>query len=193
FSDAENTFVGTLAAALGSSFFVGTNLKVLTQTLNNDSAYGFGWDLSAWQKLGPAAWGFTWQDAYSYLDWSGRYADRLPGLCRLGAEWNIIEKIFLVSADGSLEYAPVDGAQTWGYHLGAEYLPWKWLALRTGVDRGRLSGGFGFQFQLGSWGRARLDYALAGEQLPGAGLTHLFSLVLDIPRRTPVKLASTKK
>jgi hypothetical protein len=81
-----------------------------------------------------------------------------------------------------MEYSPVNGADIWGYHLGAEYLPWKWLALRAGVDRGRLTGGFGLLFNLDEWGRVRLDYALAGEQLPGAGITHLFSLNLDFPK-----------
>jgi hypothetical protein len=182
FGDAENTFLATLAAALSSSFYVGTSVKVLTQTLDNDSAYGFGWDLSCWQDLGPVVWGFTWQDAYSYLDWSGRYDDRLPALCRLGAAWNVLAETFTVTADGTMEYSPVNGADIWGYHLGAEYLPWKWLALRAGVDRGRLTGGFGLLFNLDEWGRVRLDYALAGEQLPGAGITHLFSLNLDFPK-----------
>jgi len=184
FGDAENTLMATLAWGLGPSFYVGSNLKLLTQTLDNESAYGFGWDLSLWQDLGPVVWGFTWQDAYSYLDWSGRYDDRLPALCRLGAAWGAWNKSLTVTADGSLEYAPVTGEKNWGYHAGAEYLPWPWLALRAGIDRGRLAGGLGFQFQLGSWGRAHLDYALAGEELPGAGLTHLFSLILDFPKRT---------
>jgi hypothetical protein len=188
FGDAENTFMGTLAAALSPSFYVGTNLKILTQTLDNDSAYGFGWDLSCWQDLGPVVWGLTWQDAYSYLDWGGRYDDRVPALCRLGAAWDVMPKTLVVTADGSLEYAPVTGSEIWGYHLGAEYLPWEWLALRAGVDRGRLTGGLGFQFHLGSWGLAHLDYALAGEELPGAGLTHLFSLVLDIPKKSPAQV-----
>jgi hypothetical protein len=183
FGDAENTFLGTLAAALSDSFYVGTNLKVLTQTLANDSAAGFGWDLSCWQDLGPVVWGFTWQDAYSYLDWSDGYNDRLPALCRLGAAWDIMAKTLTVTADGTLEYLPYNGAETWGLHLGAEYFPWPWLALRAGVDDGRLTGGFGFQFLLGDWGRMRVDYALSGEQLPGAGLTNLFSVVLDFPKQ----------
>jgi hypothetical protein len=182
FADYENTFMASAASQVNDSFSLGTNVKMLTHNLDNDSGYGLGLDLAAWQTLGTIAWGVTWQDVYSYLDWGGRRTERLPALWRLGAAWENPELGLLITADGSMEYSSTLGAQLPGYHAGAEYKPWEWLAVRIGVEQGRPAGGLGFGFNLGQWGKVRVDYAITGEQLPGAGLTHMFSLILDIQK-----------
>jgi hypothetical protein len=70
-----------------------------------------------------------------------------------------------------------------GYHLGAEYRPWAPLAVRAGLDQGRWTAGLGLGLDLPDWAGIKLDYAVTAEQLPGAGPTHLLSLIFGFPVR----------
>lgn len=184
FGDEENTiFLSAAAEAEGSQTSLGANVKFLNHSLGDDSATGFGMDFALWHDYGMFKGGLMCQDLYSTLNWaSSGHVDRLPTLWRLGVEAEVLPGVLRASADGTMEYSHegVDIAQ-WAYHVGLEYQPREWVAVRVGLDYNRLTAGLGFKLNLGSWGWARLDYALAGEQLPGAGLTHLFSLILDMP------------
>jgi len=182
FGDAQNAFVLALASDFGSGVAVGTNLKILSHKLSDETAMGTGIDLALWQRLDEVAWGLVLQDLYSALSWSGRHTDRLPTLTRAGLAWYVIPDTLKLAVDGTLEWSHAgQTVSELGYHLGAEYWVFEFLALRGGVDRGHFSAGVGFDIPLGSVAMAHLDYAWASEQLPGAGARHLFSLNVDFP------------
>ncbi len=181
FGDRETAWILSGGVQLMPNLALGTNIKLLQHALDESEGSGLGVDLALWQRIGEISWGVMYQDAYSQLDWGGRF-ERLPALWRVGGQWDIMENELRVAADGTLEYSSTHGAQTPGYHLGAEYFPLPWLAVRAGVDDGRPTGGLGAFLSLSHWGRLRLNYALTTEQLPGAGLTHMVSLGLDIAK-----------
>ncbi len=182
FGDAQNSLLLSAAATLGRGFALGVNTKLIMHNLDEESASGFGLDLSAWQVLwSRIKWGLVIQDLYTNLAWSGGYVDRLPIFTRAGLEFSgLVENLVLVM-EGTLEFSHSSGTITeYGGHLGAEYYPLPQLALRVGVNQGRFTTGAGFSFFINQAIKIRLDYALAGENAADAGLMHLFSLVMDI-------------
>ncbi len=187
FGDAQNMFLLSAAAALGQGFAVGANTKLILHHLEEESANGFGLDLSAWQTVSPKIkWGFVIQDLYTNLGWAEGHNDRVPTFTRMGLElYGLVERLVL-AMEGTLEFSHSSRVITeYGYHLGAEYYPLPQLALRAGLDRGRITVGAGFGFFINQGIKIRIDYALAGVKATDAGLTHLFSLGMDIlPKRS---------
>lgn len=182
FGDSQNAFLLSLATGLGSQVAVGSNLKLLLHDLDDASASGFGLDLGVWHKpLPELRWGLMFHDLYSSLNWNTGYQDRLPTLARGGVTYAFLDETLIAALEGGLSYSHGAGAlRDYRYHLGVEYRLNQVLALRSGLDTGRWSVGAGGRFLLGGVGYLRLDYALAGERFPGEGLSHLFSLVLDL-------------
>lgn len=183
FGDQENTFLFSGAIRPAASLALGANIKMLSHTLDDESGLGFGSDLAAWLPWNAFSLGLVMQDVYSSLDWSGRHSDRLPTVYRLGAGWAIIPDRWQIAADGVLTWSHAgDGWGDSGFHLGTEYWVFPSLAIRAGLDRLRFTAGAGVKIRFSPGLLMQLDYALAGERLPGAGLTHVISLVADFPR-----------
>ncbi len=182
FGDSQHAFTASFASTFGAAVAFGLNLKVLTHALADENALGAGVDLALWQPLDDLAWGVVLQDIYTEIGWSGRHSDRLPTVTRAGAAWSALPGMLTAALDLSLEWSQVmQSVSELGYHLGVEYLPWPPLALRAGVDQGRWAAGAGCELTLAGLGTLGVDYALTAEQLPGAGPTHLISLVLGFP------------
>lgn len=178
FSDAENTIQLSLASGLGAGLGAGSNLKLLLQTLDGESASGFGLDLAVWhQPLEEFSWGLVLQDVYSSINWPGGYQDRVPWMTRVGAEYRPANTGLRLACDAGAEYHHAPAAiRDYQYHLGAEYQALPALAVRTGLDSGRWTVGASGEFQAAEKLRLRLDYALAAERIPQAGWEHVFSL-----------------
>lgn len=182
FGDAQNMFLLSAASHQGQGFALGVNTKLLMHKLDEESASGFGLDVSAWQIVSSnVKWGMVIQDLYTNFGWAGGHSDRIPVFTRVGLELSGLAERLVLAMDGTLEFSHISGAITeYGYHLGAEYHPLTQTALRAGVDQGRFTLGLGFSFLIKQVVKIRIDYALAGAKPADAGLTHLFSLVMDI-------------
>ncbi len=182
FGDAQNTFLFSVAATLGRGFALGVNTKLILHNLDEESAKGFGLDLSVWQAVSPnIKWGLVIQDMYTNLGWVEGHNDRIPMFTRAGLELTGLAERLVLAMDGTLEFSYTSDAITeYGYHLGAEYYLLPQLTIRAGVDQGRFTVGAGFSFFINQAIKIRIDYALAGAKAADAGLTHLFSLVTDI-------------
>lgn len=87
----------------------------------------------------------------------------------LGVSGRAFEDKLLLATD--LEFHETFGLWT---HFGAEYDLSEQLALRAGLNRGKITAGTGFKFDLGA-SELKLDYAFQGERV-GEGAEHLFSL-----------------
>jgi len=183
FSASENTLFFSGALPLSQGMFLGANVKILTHQLDDSYATGVGADLGLWHAIAPELqWGLMLQDLYGNLPWSDAYSERLPASVRLGVCSRWFENRSLVlTADLGTEYdQAAKTVQNWKLRAGAEYcLPGNLFA-RAGVDNGRWTAGAGWQFPVSLITDFRIDYALAAEKLPGSGLSHLFSLVVDI-------------
>ncbi len=187
FGASDNAYILSAASQVSEDIAVGCNFKILNQNLDADSALGSGWDLAVWHRIDAIRWGLVLQDLYSVLSWPDGHVDRLPTCTRGGVEWRVLPERLRVAAEGGIEFSHAGaGVAQVSYRLGAEYQPWEVLTLRAGLDQARFTAGAGVVMIRQPLFQARLDYALAGERLPGSGLTHLFSLILDFPpRRLP--------
>ncbi|MEW6517752.1 MAG: hypothetical protein AB1439_12715 [candidate division FCPU426 bacterium] len=181
FSDSENALLLSLASGLGPGLGVGSNLKLLLQSLDGTSASGFGLDLAVWHQLDPDwSWGLMLQDVYSSLNWPGGYQDRVPWLIRAGVMYQLGDTGLRASCDADAEYLHAPAAvRNYRYHAGVEYQALPALAVRTGLDNGRWTAGASGNFRLGERVTLQLDYALATERMPGEGLNHVFSLAVS--------------
>jgi hypothetical protein len=182
FSDGENALVFSGAFGLGNNWSVGTNIKVLMHQLDTSNASGPGLDLAFWQAPSDQIqWGLVVQDLYSVLNWSDTYNDRVPTMVRLGGSMTFLEKALTVSADADLLYSQTNALNNqFSLHGGAEYKFWESLAIRAGWDQDRWTAGAGCDILFGGAVELLLDYAAAGERLPGAGLTHLISMAFNV-------------
>ncbi|MCR4439016.1 MAG: hypothetical protein QHJ34_14430 [bacterium] len=196
FSDREEAFVlsfakmNTLTTSLGWLYTdlsleipIGISFRMVRQRLYGFRATGFGVDLGSMIRLDVGAlfdtpWVGTFSSGLALVDvagtamtWNTRHQDRIAQDLRLGLAYSQPmpwRKSTLLVCWSKKERPAAS------HHWGLEYrLPW--LALRLGIDNGKLTAGAGFDF----W-RLTVDYGFVSGDL---GNVHRVSGSLVIGRR----------
>jgi len=165
FSEGETAYLFSLAKGLSPRFTLGTNFKLVHQTVEDFSGTGFGLDLGGILQLTP-----TLRLGASVLNLGGpkitlrsepeTYAMEFRG----GATLDILNGRAHISAE--VDQASGPGTR---FHGGAEYWIQPGIGLRFGYSDERATGGFSYRF-----GPAyQFDYGVADHPL---GLTHRVGL-----------------
>jgi hypothetical protein len=161
FSEGETAYLFSLAKGFSSRFSVGTNFKVVHQSVEDFSGTGFGVDVGGIFQLTSAL-----RVGASVLNLGGpsitlRSApETYPTEFRAGATYEVLNGRARLSME--VDQANGPGAS---YHGGAEYWVQPGIGLRFGYSDDRATGGFSYRF-----GQAyQFDYGVADHPL---GLTH---------------------
>ena len=130
------------ARDLGDSASMGMNLKMITSSLKDNSAFGFG--LDAGIKFSPAEKLFValmLQDIGASVKWdtASDAVDKIPSVIKLGASKRMLKDKLIVAAD----LGKASDTEDLSYNAGIEYLISTMLAPRIGIDDGSLSAGIG--------------------------------------------------
>jgi hypothetical protein len=151
----------TVSRAFSPRFALGTNLKLVQQTVEDFSAGGFGVDLGGWYDVTP-----TIRVGGSVANLSGpsvtlrAVEETYPVQMRAGVAARAFGGRGLITAQVDRS----DGLGT-RLHAGGEYWIQSGLALRMGVDDATGTGGFSVRFAP----QYQLDYGVADHPL---GMTH---------------------
>ena len=139
---------------------LGITVKGMRQTLADESSLGFGVDLGAkiplFENLSLGAILRT-----GFVNWSTGEKVVFPAQAILGMAYRLFPKLILTFDAG------LQTDRRMEVHAGAEYWLIPQLALRMGLDRGKLTAGAGFVIK-----QFKLDYALMFHDL---GLSHRIS------------------
>jgi hypothetical protein len=170
FDDAENAYYFSFAKGFASLASVGVSAKYLTHSLYDVTATGFGFDIGLLAR--PAeifSLGLVFQDIGTKVEWDtpSDHSDEYPLNIRGGAAIRLLEGDLLMAAD--LEK---NEEQSMRLHAGAEYTLARLLALRVGINDGKLTAGVG-----ASANQLRVDYAYVADKLE-EGDSSLISLTL---------------
>jgi hypothetical protein len=161
FSEGETAYLFSLAKAFSSRFSVGTNLKLVHQSIEDFSGGGFGVDVGGIFQITP-----TLRVGASVLNLGGpsitlrTEAETYPTEIRGGASLDILNGRARVQAE--VDHADGPGTRL---HGGAEYWVQPGIALRFGYSEERATGGFSYRFGP----QYQMDYGVADHAL---GLTH---------------------
>lgn len=134
---------------------VGGNLKIISDKLNENSAFGFGFDLGLLFKPSDSlSIGLVMQDIYTQLQWDtdSKAKDILPISIKTGAAYMFLERKLLLAADIN----KVVDRKRLKYNIGSEYHVAESLSVRAGVNNGKIAVGFSFKYMM-----VQLDYAFA--------------------------------
>ncbi len=166
-SDAEYAFYMSYGQRRGDRWAFGANVKVVHKTVDVYSAWGLGFDLGAmWQPVGDLRLGANLQDVTTtLLAWNTGRKELISPTLKLGGAYPLKFKILpgrlLLAADTDLRFEGRRfaaqkhlGALSSDFHLGAEWLMHRVIALRIGSDVGHFSAGVGIHLP-----RLDLDYA----------------------------------
>lgn len=174
FSDTEYGIIASYASSITENIHLGANLKLVHQSIWDDSGSGMGLDLGGlYQPLYNLTFGLMLQDLVEpkiqLLEDGEEYA--IPRQLRFGMAYKLMDDKVLLAAG-------VDKAsgRSPKVHLGTEIEPMKDLDLRVGytTDTGELSVGVGVRVS-----SIQLDYGFGFLKL---GSTHRVSLALDLSR-----------
>lgn len=161
FDNGETAFLFTAAKHIGTRFALGSNFKLVHQSIEDFSASGFGVDLGGLVNVTP-----NLRLGASIQNLAGpslrlRDADEsFPVEMRGGAAMRLMNGRGLISAEvDARSEAPVR------LHAGAEYWIQGNVGLRVGYDEEYAAGGFSYRLAP----QMRLDYGVADHEL---GLTH---------------------
>ena len=161
FRQGETAYLFTMSRAFTPRFALGTNLKLVQQTVENFNGGGFGVDVGAWYDVTPSVrLGGTVANlggpSISLRDVSETY----PVTMRGGVAARVLDGRGLVAFQ-------VDQSNGLGatLHAGAEYWLQAGVTLRVGYDDAYGTGGFSYRFAP----QYQLDYGVADQPL---GMTH---------------------
>jgi len=144
---------------------LGTNIKVVQQTVEDFSAGGFGLDAGAIAQVTP-----TLRVGLSAMNIGGPHVtlrstqESFPVQMRAGASLSVLGGRGQVAAEMDR-----GGDASMRLHGGTEYWIEPSMALRVGYDNDRATGGFSYKFAP----QYQLDYGIADHPL---GLTHRIGL-----------------
>jgi len=161
FSEGETAYLFSLAKAFSSRFSIGTNLKLVHQSIEDFSGGGFGVDLGGIFQITP-----TLRVGASVLNLGGpsitlrSEAETYPTEMRGGAALDILNGRARIQAE--VDHADGPGTRL---HGGAEYWVQPGIALRFGYSEDRATGGFSYRFRP----QYQVDYGVADHAL---GLSH---------------------
>jgi hypothetical protein len=161
FRTGATAYLLTVSRAFSPRFALGTNLKLVQQTVENFNAGGFGVDLGGWYDVTP-----TIRVGGSVANLAGpnvtlrAVQETYPMQMRAGVAARVFGGRGLITAQ-------VDRSDGLGasLHAGGEYWIQSGLALRMGVDDATGTGGFSVRFAP----QYQIDYAVADHPL---GMTH---------------------
>jgi hypothetical protein len=165
FEEGDLAFMLTASKNLTSKFFLGANLKVVRQAIDEFNAAGVGVDLGVMYQVHPAV-----RLGASLLNVGGptlslRSIDETyPVDARAGVALYFLSGRGLLSGD--IDYRADAGT---GFRVGTEFWAHRSLALRFGFSESLPGGGFSFNITPS----ARFDYAANDAEL---GVTHRFGL-----------------
>jgi hypothetical protein len=165
FHQGETAYLLTVSKAFSRKFAVGTNLKLVQQTVEDFSGGGFGADLGGWYDVTP-----TVRLGASVANLGGPnislrdVPEKYPMNMRAGAAVHVLNGRGLVA----LQLDQSSGLGT-RIHAGAEYWLQPGMALRMGYDQSYGTGGFSYRFSP----QYELEYAAADQPL---GMTHRVGL-----------------
>jgi flagellar hook capping protein FlgD len=165
FKDGETAYLFTVSRAFSPRLAVGTNLKLVQQSVEDFSAQGFGLDLGATYELTP-----TVKVGASMSNLGGPslklrdVAEPYPMMMRGGVAAMVLNGRGMVTAE--LDQSSGLGTRV---HGGAEYWLQPMLGLRVGFDNSYGTGGISYRFAP----QYQVDYAIADQDL---GLTHRVGL-----------------
>ena len=161
FSEGETAYLFSLAKAFSSRFSVGTNLKLVHQSVENFSGGGFGVDFGGIFQVTP-----TLRVGASVLNLGGpsitlrSATETYPTEIRGGASLDVLSGRARIQAE--VDHAGGPGTRL---HGGADYWVQPGIALRFGYSEDRATGGFSYRFGP----QYQFDYGVADHAL---GLTH---------------------
>jgi hypothetical protein len=161
FSEGETAYLFSLAKAFSSRISIGTNFKLVHQSIEDFSGGGFGVDVGGIFQLTP-----TLRVGASVLNLGGpsitlRDApETYPTEMRGGASLDILNGRARIQAE--VDHADGPGTRL---HGGAEYWVQPGIALRFGYSEDHATGGFSYRFRP----QYQFDYGVADHAL---GLTH---------------------
>ena len=161
FSESETAYFFTLAKSFSKRFSIGTNLKLVHQSVEDFSGTGFGLDVGGIYQLTPAL-----RVGASFLNLGGpsvtlrTESETYPTEMRGGVSYELMNGRARIQA----EVNHADGPGT-RMHGGAEYWVQPGIALRFGYSEDRATGGFGYRFGP----QYQFDYGVADHAL---GLSH---------------------
>lgn len=165
FKNGETAYLFTASRAFSKRLAVGTNLKLVQQSVEDYSGQGFGLDLGGTYDVTP-----TVRVGLSFANLGGPnlklrdVEEAYPMQIRGGAAAQILNGRAMITAQ-------VDQSEGLGtrLHAGAEYWVQPGLGLRVGYDDAYGAGGFSYRFAP----QYQVDYAVADQPL---GMTHRVGL-----------------
>ena len=166
FDEGEMAFLLSASKNLTRNFYLGANLKVVRQSIDEFNASGVGFDLGLLYQVHPAL-----RLGASILNIGGptlslRSLDEsYPADFRGGVAFNFLSGRALLA--GEVDYRPDAGASL---GIGTEFWVHRTMGLRFGIAEQAPAGGFSFFVTPG----LRLDYAASDQQL---GVTHRLGIV----------------
>ncbi len=165
FTEGETAYLFTMSRSLSPRFAVGTNVKLVQQSVESFRANGFGFDVGAIVSVTPDL-----RVGGSILNLGGPNLtlrdtkESYPTDFRGGFALAVLRGRGLLSAE--LDQSSAEGMRL---HGGSEYWVQPSFALRVGMDDQAPAGGFSYRF--GS--NYQLDYGVQNHDL---GLTHRVGL-----------------
>lgn len=161
FSEGETAYLLTLSRAVTPRFAIGTNLRLVQQTVESATGSGFGGDLGAVVALPHDV-----RAGVSFMNLGGPTLtlrdvhETYPMQMRGGVSMSLFDGRGLLALQ--LDHSNDLGTRV---HVGTEYWMFRVFGMRAGYTDGRGSGGVSYRF-----GPAyQLDYAASSEAL---GVTH---------------------
>jgi hypothetical protein len=165
FREGETAYLFTLAKSLSPRLSIGTNVKLVQQTVESYSGEGFGFDLGAVLSLTPAV-----RVGAAVTNLGGPSVklrdleETYPTEARAGVTASVLGGRGLLTAQ--LDHSEAPGLRI---HGGAEYWIQSGFALRLGYDDAHATGGFGYRFAP----QYQIDYGVTDHVL---GMVHRVGL-----------------
>jgi hypothetical protein len=184
FGDTEFTFLISLAFKLDPRWSLGGNLKVMTQSFDSISGFGFGEDLGLQYRFTKdLTLGLMFQDPLSIFTYQNSTQTFVPPTYKIGIADQ--EEEIMCQFNLDLDWSSDLGLQP---RLGAQWKPIDVIALRAGLWGDNLTGGesgesvqinptagFGIFIPSGD-NRLQLDYTLMPDRIESGGLLQKISL-----------------
>lgn len=167
FSDSQNQFSIAFARRLNDFLAASLNTKYSWQTLDNDSASGFGLDFNIlYEPYEYLNFGLSVRNIAQTMSWSNQSSRDDNSMVSLvaGAAVKFQDKMNFLLDFEKTENCDME------YHIGAEATLVERLILRLGLDDGKMTAGA--SLKLNAW---RFDYSYFDDEL---GITHKLSSTL---------------
>ncbi|HNT65221.1 MAG TPA: PorV/PorQ family protein [bacterium] len=188
-SDAEYAFYLSYAASTRKGFSYGTNVKFVRKGVGEHSAWGIGFDIGTrWNPIGRLQTGVMIQDVTTtLLAWNTGTTELISPTVKWGAGLPLpipfLHSDLWLAADCDTRFegrkiasqAHV-GKMSFDFHLGAELLFKRTIALRLGTDVGNFAAGAGIRLP-----RLDIDYAFLSHEYLDS--THRISLRLRLEEK----------